>query len=101
MRGRRRTASGTTVTVIVDRARWPWRGRVWAHLASDESLEELHEFAERLGLRREWFQGDHYDVPAEVRDRALALGAVAVDSRELVHRLRGAGLRRPGARRRR
>lgn len=88
-----------TVTVLVDDATWPWRGRLWAHLASDESLEELHTFAETMGLRRAWFQGDHYDVPAEARERAVALGAVEVDSRELVRRLRAAGLRRPGARR--
>ena len=88
------------VVILVDDATWPWRGRVWAHLVSDESLEELHAFAVGLGLRREWFQGDHYDVPAAVREQALAMGAEAVDSRELVRRLRAAGLRRRGARRR-
>ena len=88
------------MTVLVDRAVWPWRGRRWAHLVSDTSYDELHAFADRLGLRREWFQGDHYDVPAHVRERALALGAEPVDARELVRRLRAAGLRvRPGARR--
>jgi hypothetical protein len=85
------------VTILVDKAVWPWRGRRWAHLVSDHSYEELHEFAGRLGLRREWFQGDHYDISAPVRSRALDLGAEAVDARELVARLRGAGLRRcPG-----
>lgn len=82
------------MTVLVDRALWRWRGRRWAHLASDESYEELHGFAAQLGLRRAWFQGDHYDVPEEVRERAIALGAEAVEARELVRRLRGAGLRR-------
>jgi hypothetical protein len=79
---------------MVDRAIWRWRGRRWAHLASDRSHDELHAFAARLGLRREWFQGDHYDVPSEIRARALALGAVPVSSAELVRRLRAAGLRR-------
>ncbi len=88
------------MAIIVDEATWPWRGRRWAHLASDASLEELHAFAAGLGLRREWFQGDHYDVPAAVRDEAIARGAVTVSSRELVQRLRSAGLRRRGARRR-
>jgi hypothetical protein len=82
------------VAILVDPPIWRWRGRTWAHLVSDESLEELHAFADRLGLRRAWFQGDHYDVPAEVRDEALALGAEAVSSRELVVRLREAGLRK-------
>ena len=88
------------MSILVDDATWPWRGRVWAHLVSDTDLDELHRFADQLGLERRWFQGDHYDVPAEVRDRALALGAEPVTSHELVRRLRASGLRKPGARRR-
>ena len=80
--------------MLVDPAVWPWRGRRWAHLVSDESYEELHLFAGRLGIPLPAFQGDHYDVPADLREHALALGATAVDSRELVRRLRESGLRR-------
>lgn len=82
------------MTVLVDRAVWSWQGRRWAHLVSDESHEELHRFARRLGLSPRAFHADHYDVPAELREQAIALGAVAVDGRELVRRLRAAGLRR-------
>ena len=90
------------MTVLVDEAIWPWRGVRWAHLVSDVSVAELHDFADRLGLRRMSFQGDHYDVPETVRAEALALGAEAVQGRDLVRRLRGAGLRlasaeRPGS----
>ena len=60
------------MTVLVDEARWRWRGRLWAHLVSDRSLEELHAFAEGIGLRRVAFQGDHYDVDVEHRERAVA-----------------------------
>jgi hypothetical protein len=60
---------------------------------SDHSYEELHVFAVRLGLERRWFQGDHYDIPAPLRAEAIALGAEPVDARELVRRLREAGLR--------
>ncbi len=81
------------MAILVDHAIWPHRDRRWAHLVSDRSLEELHGFADRLGLRRVWFQGDHYDVPAEVRLRAISLGAQPVSSAELVRRLRAAGLR--------
>ena len=80
--------------ILIDEARWPWRGRYWAHLVSDHSYDELHLFASRLGLPRRVFQGDHYDVPADYRDRAIELGAVSVSSRQLVRRLRAAGLRR-------
>jgi hypothetical protein len=67
---------------------------------SDVSLEELHEFAERIGIPRRGFQGDHYDVPEEWHADLLAAGAVLVASRELVHRLRSAGLRLAPAERR-
>lgn len=67
------------MTVYVDDAVVSWRGRRWAHLLAD-TLDELHAFAATLGLPREAFQdktsGAHYDVPAEVRARALTLGAV-------------------------
>ena len=82
------------MTILVDDAIWPWRGHVWAHLVSDTSYDELHAFAAGLGIPRRVFQGDHYDVPAAVRDQAIAAGAVAVGSQELVRRLRAAGLRR-------
>ncbi len=82
------------MTVLVDAAIWPFEGRKWAHLVSDTSFDELHAFAEQLGIPRRAFQGDHYDVPTDYRDRAIELGAEAVTSRELVRRLRAAGLRR-------
>lgn len=81
------------VTVLIDDARWQWRGLRWAHLVSDESYDELHEFARLLGKRRLGFQGDHYDVDQVDHERAVAFGATPVESRELVRRLRAAGLR--------
>jgi len=86
------------VTVLVDPAVWPWRGDRWAHLVSDESYDELHAFAERLGVPRRAFQGDHYDVPAHLRVVAVELGAEPVAARELLRRLKAAGLRRRPAR---
>jgi hypothetical protein len=81
------------MTILVDRPIWPWRGQRWAHLVSDESYDELHEFAERLGVPRHVFQGDHYDIPDEIHDRAIELGAELVEGRVLARRLRQAGLR--------
>jgi hypothetical protein len=78
------------MTVYVDDAVSLWRGHRWAHLMAD-SLDELHDFARQLGLRREKFQnktsGAHYDVPAPLREQAIVLGAVAISrhrDRELV-----------------
>lgn len=84
----------------MDECRWPWRGRLWCHLVSDESYEELHEFADALAVPRRAFQGDHYDLDDVRRAAAIALGAKPVPSRELVRRLRGAGLRLSPAERR-
>jgi Protein of unknown function (DUF4031) len=88
------------MTVLVDQPRWWWRGRRWCHLVSDESLHELHGFAAMVGIPRRGFQGDHYDVPEEHRELVVAAGALEVDSRELVRRLRAAGLRLSPAQRR-
>jgi hypothetical protein len=49
-----------------------------------DTLDELHALAEAIGLRREWFQGDHYDLIPFRRARALALGAIEISTRDLV-----------------
>jgi len=82
------------VTLLVDEPIWPFRGRLWCHLVSDTSYDELHAFAEQLGIPRRAFQGDHYDLPADMRQKAVELGAVAVPGRELIRRLLASGLRR-------
>jgi hypothetical protein len=82
------------VAVLLDPAVWPWRGQRWAHLVSDVSYDELHDFAARLGVPRRGFQGDHYDIPASLREQALSMGAEEVTARELLRRLKAAGLRR-------
>lgn len=86
--------------ILIDAARWWHRGRKWCHLVSDESYEELHQFVAGLGIPPRAFQGDHYDIPEEYRDGVIAAGAEVVESRELLHRLKGAGLRLTPAQRR-
>jgi len=90
------------MAILVDELReYPDAGlrfTVWCHMATDGSFEELHEFAGRLGLRRAWFQRDHYDLPAHGRAAAVALGAEEVATGELL--LRMAGPRGERARRR-
>lgn len=73
-------------------------GRRWCHLTTDDftpdGLERLHKFALSVGMRREWFQdkhrgtslwAPHYDLVDSRRARAVHLGAVEVDRRELLH----------------
>jgi len=82
------------MAILIDPPTVPWRGRLWSHLASDTSYDELHAFAAGLGVPARGFDRDHYDIPAEHYDAALAAGAEPVRSRELVRRLTTAGLRR-------
>ena len=64
----------------------PWRH--WCHMAAD-SFEELHAFAAALGIPRRAFQRDHSDLPPHARAAALAAGAEAVSTRELLVRMAG------------
>jgi hypothetical protein len=86
------------VTVYVDDYRVRAKvGRLdarWSHLTADTEAE-LHEFAERLGLRRAWYQRQckgcrpgrcyhwHYDVTDSRRTAAIRLGARAITWREM------------------
>jgi hypothetical protein len=80
------------VTVYVD----DWRQEAtvgpvtarWSHLTAD-TVDELHDFAAGLGMRRAWFQAHphdplrhHYDVTDRLRDEAIARGAVPVTWRQ-------------------
>lgn len=69
------------MTVYVDDAVHLWRGQRWAHLMAD-TLAELHAMAQRLGIPPRAFQnktsGAHYDVTTDLRERAIALGAVPI-----------------------
>lgn len=78
------------MTVYVDALFvWPGAKRPFdkgsCHLTATTD-EELHAFAERLGMCRGWFQphlvANHYDLTPARRKRALALGAVFMPARE-------------------
>lgn len=92
------------MTVYVDNYNAPaavtnsFNGRVhrsrWSHMTAD-TPDELRAFAARIGMRREWFQTCkracgkgpcvhwHYDLTAPRRAKAVAVGAVEIDIREM------------------
>lgn len=78
------------MSVYVDPiSNWPTAIRCFkggsCHLIAD-TVEELHAFARKLGLRRGWFQPSswpHYDLTPARREKAVALGAIEKTSREL------------------
>jgi len=57
------------------------------HMYAD-TLEELHELAQRIGLKRSWFQDDprlqHYDLTKGKRFQALRHGAVEQTAAQMV-----------------
>jgi uncharacterized protein DUF4031 len=82
--------------ILIDRPRWPAHGTRFAHLASDDSLDELHAFATRASAslpRALRFHHDHYDVAEQWWQYVVDAGAEVVSTHELVRRLRAAGLR--------
>ena len=60
------------------------------HLVSDESVTELHRYADRvMGFKRHWFRvgrgHPHYDLTTETAvAHALRFGATRVSKRQLV-----------------
>ena len=79
--------------ILIDPPTWPAHGRLWSHVISDASLEELHAFARAAGIPGRSFEGDHYDVPDERHAELVRAGAVPVGNRELARVLRASGLR--------
>ena len=83
------------MAILVDDCIWPWRDRLWCHMVSDTSLDELHAFARWIGIPMRAFGGDHYDITEEIRGVAVQEGAIEVSAREVILALRAAGLRTP------
>ncbi len=72
--------------VYVDNARIPYGRMKMCHMVAD-TLEELHMMADRIGLKRQWFQArastPHYDVNLRYKNRALDNGAIEISRQEL------------------
>src|SRR5580765_2452816 len=81
------------MTIWIDPPRWPAHGRLWSHLISDTSYDELHSFAARAGIPDHGFEGDHFDVPDAWYDSLVAAGAQPTGGKELARLLRDSGLR--------
>ncbi|MGI9307222.1 MAG: DUF4031 domain-containing protein [Gammaproteobacteria bacterium] len=71
------------MTVYVDDFAHRVGNRIWFHMMADTDTE-LHRFADDLGLKREWYHNDHYDITSAVKSRALRKGAQQVTAKFLV-----------------
>jgi hypothetical protein len=88
------------MAVYVDRlVDYGWRHGPSCHLIAD-SVEELMDFAVRMGLRPEWFQpksSPHFDLAAEGRAAAISNGAIELDNRAFVAKVRELRAKRKSA----
>ena len=60
-----------------------YKRQSYCHMIAD-SIEELHEFANKIGIHRRWFHKNHYDLRAEERLKAVQNGAIETTSKQLV-----------------
>lgn len=76
----------TPVTVFIDDMyKYPmgqFRRMKMSHMIATNE-DELHVMAQRIGIARKWYQGDHYDVCMSRREDALRNGAVPVTLRQV------------------
>ena len=81
------------VMVYLDASIWTLGRMVMCHMIAD-TQDELHAMAERIGMKRQWFQEPpkasvpHYDVCKARKARALALGARKLDRRAFAEKIR-------------
>ena len=64
--------------------------KTWCHMTAD-TLEELHAMADKIGMKREWFQNKrtpHYDLTPGKRKLAVKHGAIEEHSRARIRRIR-------------
>lgn len=83
--------------VYVDCARNQLYRMVMCHMIAD-TLDELHEMAEAIGMRREWFQPrsfPHYDVSLTRRSEAIRRGALVLERRQFVLKMRQLRVEQP------
>lgn len=53
-----------------------------SHMIADTEAE-LHAMADRIGVAREWHQGDHYDIARTKRKLSVQAGAREITMRQL------------------
>lgn len=80
--------------IYVGTIEWPYRHMIMFHMASDsQDPEELHQMADKLGIRRKWFQNKgtdsltpHYDICKSKKVAALKLGATEMYDGDIIKR---------------
>lgn len=66
----------------VDTMRAPYGRMIMCHMIADTE-DELHAMADKIGVSRRWYQGDHYDICLAKRALAVRHGASEISRMEL------------------
>ena len=79
------------MSVYVDDMKTPYGRMIMCHMIAD-TLPELHEMADRIGIKRRWFQDKpnhpHYDISISKRILAVRYGAKEISAVEGIAILR-------------
>jgi hypothetical protein len=79
------------VPVYVDQYFAQYGRMQMSHMIAD-TLDELHAMADKIGVARKWFQKHasipHYDVCKSKRELAIKFGAIPVERRDFVLKMR-------------
>lgn len=70
------------MTVYVDDMRAMYGRMVMCHMLADTDAE-LHAMAKKIGVKRKWYQVDHYDICLSKRKLAVKHGAKIIPLRTM------------------
>ena len=75
------------MAIYVDFVRIEFKGHRWCHMLAD-TLQELHEFAALIDVDARLFHRHasypHYDITVQMRETALAQGAIPADRKKII-----------------
>lgn len=70
------------MTVYVDDMQALYGRMKMSHMIADTE-DELHAMADKIGVARRWYQGDHYDICQSKRALSIQFGAQPLSRMEL------------------
>lgn len=77
--------------IYVDNYNFKYVRMIMNYMIAD-SVEELHEMADKIGIKRKWFQNHkkypHYDICLAKKKLAIKYEAEEISTRELIKRFK-------------
>lgn len=77
------------MAVYVDTMKLPYGRMLMSHMIAD-TLDELFEMADKIGVARKWFQNKrvpHFDIAQSKKTLAIEYGAIELQPREFVAKM--------------